>query len=556
MRSFQQKAPTIGTDNDLTSEYVALDFTGDGTNVWIVGPASVNCSDGGSFSVGSTTTVNLSGLTISHQTVDGLVNGGALNVSSCTFSDNGEPEATYAAIDNSGVLTVTSSTFTGGKANDAGAIYNSGSATVASSTFSDNFAFFIGGAISNVGTMSVQSCTFEGNQTSLYGGAIYNASTGQLSVASCTISGNIATYGGGIYNSSSSSSSIANTIVADNTGFSAGPDIDDTTSKISAAHSLVKLAGSTHGNDVTATDGNIVGVDPDLDSLADNGAATETMALAADSPIFGAGIGADQTAVGAGNRLLFDGMYYYTYDAEGNRTARYEIASGTDMAPGVQSDPNSDAVNITIYTWNNANQMTSATFYATAADWTAGTVNAIGEYQVTYALDAFGRMVTRTAALGNGTSTTTSSENFIYDGQNILLVLDSSGNVIEQNLTGPAADEVYATEEVLTVTSGTQAAGTVNWLLTDGQGTVRDVVQLSDGSPTVVNHLVYSAFGQLLSQSADPTSGDQPIFYYNGTWQDPQTGLNEMGAQVVRRRRCRLGQLRPHRLRRRPDQPQ
>ena len=82
---------------------------------------------------------------------------------------------------------------------------------------------------------------------------------------------------------------------------------------------------------------------------------------------------------GAGNRLLFDGMYYYTYDAEGNRTARYEIASGTDMAPGVQSDPNSDAVNITIYTWNNANQMTSATFYATAADWTAGTVNAVGE---------------------------------------------------------------------------------------------------------------------------------------------------------------------------------
>ena len=340
---------TFASSADSIALSSTLDFTGDGTNVWIVGPASVNCSDGGSFSVSSTTTVNLSGLTISHQTVNGLVNGSALNVSSCTFSDNGEPEATYAAIDNSGVLTVTSSTFTGGKANDAGAIYNSGSATVASSTFSDNFAFFIGGAISNVGTMSVQSCTFEGNQTSLYGGAIYNASTGQLSVASCTISGNIATYGGGIYNSSSSSSSIANTIVADNTGFSAGPDIDDTTSKISAAHSLVKLAGSTHGNDVTATDGNVVGVDPDLDSLADNGAATETMALAADSPIFGAGIGADQTAVGAGNRLLFDGMYYYTYDAEGNRTGQFKSDTGV---------LDSTATDITIYTWNNADEMT------------------------------------------------------------------------------------------------------------------------------------------------------------------------------------------------------
>ena len=58
--------------------------------------------------------------------------------------------------------------------------------------------------------------------------------------------------------------------------------------------------------------------------------------------------------------------------------------------------------------------------------------------------------------------------------------MDSSGNVIERNLTGPAADEVYATEEVLTVTSGTQAAGTVNWLLTDAQGTVRDWLSFSD----------------------------------------------------------------------------
>ena len=105
------------------------------------------------------------------------------------------------------------------------------------------------------------------------------------------------------------------------------------------------------------------------------------------------------------------------------------------------------------------------------------------------------------------------------------------GQVHERNLTGPAADEVYATEEVLTVTSGTQAAGTVNWLLTDAQGTVRDVAQYDTDTDATeeVDHLVYSTFGQLLSQSANPSSGDQPIFYYNGTWQDQQTGLNDMG---------------------------
>ena len=44
---------------------------------------------------------------------------------------------------------------------------------------------------------------------------------------------------------------------------------------------------------------------------------------------------------------------------------------------------------------------------------------------------------------------------------------------------------------------GGQLAGPVNWYLTDNQGTVRDVVQLGDTTP--VDHLVYSAFGQLLS---------------------------------------------------------
>jgi hypothetical protein len=73
------------------------------------------------------------------------------------------------------------------------------------------------------------------------------------------------------------------------------------------------------------------------------------------------------------NRLLFDGSYYYQYDAEGNRTAKYQISSGSDKSLGTQDSPNANAVNITIYTWNNANQMTSVTFYNTAAHWHAET---------------------------------------------------------------------------------------------------------------------------------------------------------------------------------------
>ena len=60
---------------------------------------------------------------------------------------------------------------------------------------------------------------------------------------------------------------------------------------------------------------------------------------------------------------------------------------------------------------------------------------------------------------------------------------------------------MFATEAVATVpVRPARRPGTVNWYLTDNQGTVRDVVQLGDTTP--VDHLVYSAFGQLLSQTA------------------------------------------------------
>ena len=83
---------------------------------------------------------------------------------------------------------------------------------------------------------------------------------------------------------------------------------------------------------------------------------------------------------------------YYTYDADGNNIARTTIATGA----------------VTWYQWNNANQLTA--------------VEGAGA-NVTYAYDAFGRMVSRTA---DG-----ATENYVYDGESLALVLNSSGQVIE-----------------------------------------------------------------------------------------------------------------------------
>ena len=195
-------------------------------------------------------------------------------------------------------------------------------------------------------------------------------------------------------------------------------------------------------------------------------------------------------AAGAGDRLLTDGVYDYSYDADGNRIARTQISNGA----------------VTTYTWNNANQLTAVKYQATCG----GTVQTLA----TYAYDAFGLMVSQTES--------GATEYFIYDGQNVALVLNSTGQVLERELNGPAVDQVLASEtNVPPPYNGAQGPGTVNWLLADNQGTVRDVA-VYNGSTIVADHLVYDSFGQLTSQT---NSSYQPRFTYDGMRYDSVSGL-------------------------------
>ena len=277
-----------------------MDFSGAGTNVWIVGPASIDCSDGGSFSVGGGTTVNISGLTISHE-ASSFDNDGVLNLSSCTFTENaGGPQG--GAIENDGTMTVVPSTFSDNSDHDGGAISNLGTLTVTSSTFSGNYADYLGGAIQNAGTLSVTSCTIADN-TALVGGGIYNYPGGAVSIASSTIAGNTASGsndGGGICNDSTLPATIANTIVADNTSPGSGHR-GHVRNIALPSHSLVEMG---RGQRRDGDGRQLRGRRSRYRFLADNGAATRD-GPCRRQPDLGAGIGADQTAVGAGNRLLF-----------------------------------------------------------------------------------------------------------------------------------------------------------------------------------------------------------------------------------------------------------
>ena len=267
-------------------------------------------------------------------------NGAALTLKNLTIA-NGWGEF-GGGIDNGGALTVENSTFSGNRAgNGGGGIINSGVLDVTDSTFSDNSAAYYGGGIYSQGALNVTNSTFAGNNVSESGGGIYN--DGALNVTNSIFSGNNALSGGGIINffdgvlnvtnstfSGNSARSggggmynfnllnVINSTFADNSaGYAGGGILNQYTLNITNstfsgnsasgggggifnARALnvtnTIIANSPSGGNcaggVTDGGGNLVwgdttcpGIhaDPKLLALADNGGATQTMALDAGS---------------------------------------------------------------------------------------------------------------------------------------------------------------------------------------------------------------------------------------------------------------------------------
>jgi hypothetical protein len=153
----------------------------------------------------------------------------------------------------------------------------------------------LGGAVYiNGGAVQVTNCTIAGNEATASnkanaaGGAIY-VDHGSAAVAGTTIADNSAisaafpSEGGGIA-PAGNSVNLSNTIVANNSAAN-GPDIYG--SVTSAGYNLIGNGRDAEFNGVAGHD--LVGVDPRLGPLQDNGGSTETMALLPGSPGIDAG---------------------------------------------------------------------------------------------------------------------------------------------------------------------------------------------------------------------------------------------------------------------------
>ncbi len=288
-----------------TAKSVGVDTNIDGGNL-------ITISGGGLkqiFRVSSAAVLSLSNLAIVDSNGSGaILNAGTLMVTNTAFTGNNAPHVGGGAIYNrSGVLTVTSSTFSNNSGLN-GAIFNAGTSTVIDSTFTNNTANY-GGAVFNAGTLSVSGSTFAGNHANYDGGAIYNGDVAALTVSNSTFASNRANSGSGgvVFNANVGTIDMINATISGNSASGDGGAIANPHGTATLTNTIVtdNLADSCSGTiadgghnlddsiscGFSVTNASLSSVDPKLDPAGprNNGGPTDTIALLADSPAIAAG---------------------------------------------------------------------------------------------------------------------------------------------------------------------------------------------------------------------------------------------------------------------------
>jgi RHS repeat-associated protein len=205
---------------------------------------------------------------------------------------------------------------------------------------------------------------------------------------------------------------------------------------------------------------------------------------------------------GPDNKVLSDGTWNYTYDAEGNEISRVNIQTGDTWS----------------YGYDNANHLIAVGETTTP---TSGVVVMTAQYKY----DVFGnRVETDVYKPSTGTVTT----KFAYDGWNpakagatgtsgfdVWGEMNTSGILTARYLDGDGIDQVFGRFDTLGAF----------WMLADHLGSVRTVL---NGGGGVQDELTYDAFGNVTAEANATYRGR---YTYTSQAYDTETGLLEERAR-------------------------
>jgi len=203
----------------------------------------------------------------------------------------------------------------------------------------------------------------------------------------------------------------------------------------------------------------------------------------------------------------------YGYDAVGNRTTSH-------LSPSYSYQPFNRLTSTTAatYTYDNNGNMLSKTDAAGTRTCSWDSENRLkqvtlpGGLTVSYKYDALNRRIQRTTSAG-------ADERFVYDGQDVLLDLNSSLAVVTSYINRLGIDDH------LRQTSTTTG---VSYFLTDHLSTTTAV---TDSSGNVVETLSYDSFGNnsgstrtRYTYTGRERDSDTSLLYYRARFYDPQLG--------------------------------
>lgn len=350
--------------------------------IWNSGTLSIAAStvaenQGGYFvgGIGNGGTMTVRDSTVKHNIGDqgaGIQNSGTATINSSVIIENETRSGDNplgSAIHNWGTITIDGSLISGNAARgiyseremtiknssiigNRGGIYHSyGKLKLSGSTISGNGAPDLGGGVYNQGgTIEATNSTISDNRAPEGGGGIANIGVGIVSLNNVTLVENRSRNqgkGAGIFNGDYAEGNrvrLRNTIVANNRDDSLQPS--DCAGQLSSyGYNLIEsVTGCTVGNIAT---GNLIGVDPQLGPLQDNGGPTKTQAPLAGSPVIDAGntasVGSNQNAcVKADQRGVSRPR-----DGNGDGTSRCDIGAVERRSPS--STATSDVLQDGIY---------------------------------------------------------------------------------------------------------------------------------------------------------------------------------------------------------------